>query len=526
MLLAQVSPPHDGLGATDFTVVFLYLAGTLAIAVVSARKSHSTEEFFLGGRRMPWFAVGLSILASLLSTISYTATPGETIKYGIANFMSLLAMPFSIAVVFGMWVPFFMRLRLTSAYEYLELRFNYPARLLGAILFVLLRLGWMGVVVYTSAKALSAMTNYSIEEIIILVGIFATIYTAVGGIRAVIWTDVVQGLTLVLGAVITICYIGFVTGTTPADWWTSAGEHTRPPIASLDITESRTALNFIIGGFFWVICTHASDQVVLQRYFSTDSLKSARNSFIVNIVTDIVMMTLLALCGLALLSFYTEYPSHLGGGDIHPSHDADKVFPYFISHQLPAGIGGLILAALIAAAMSSIDSGVNSVSAVVTTDLRGPGRTKSAASITVARLLTLIVGALATTIAYGVAQIAQSGGNNIVELMPKAFNMFLGPLAGLFFIGMFVPRCSGWPAVIATAMGIITSVIWSYWKELFDTPWAPTFNFAVAAPCLLTVFIGFLLSLFLRNVKPSQYAWRAVVRGTNGRTENGKTNDE
>ena len=516
-----VSPPHDGLGAIDLAVVAVYLAGTFGIALYFSRQHGSTEEFFLGGRRMPWFAVGLSIMASLLSTISYLSPPGETIKFGVASFTAIISLPFSIVLIFWFGVPFFMRLNLTSAYEYLEYRFNYTARVMAAVLFIFLRLGWMGVVVYTSSLALSEMSGYEIDSVILVVGVFATVYTAVGGIRAVIWTDVVQALTLVLGVIVTIGYIAYVTDSGIGDWWEAAGtvrqEHTSPIIFSWDITIQRTVVTFAISGFFWIICTHFSDQVVLQRYFATTSLKAARRSYLVNVVFDTTMMVLLAVCGLALLHFYTQHPSYLHGGEVSPTEGADKVFPYFISHQLPAGIGGLILAALVAAAMSSIDSGVNSVTAVVTTDLvarsnRGSG---SAASVRTARILTLVIGAVATGMALWVTRIAKN--TNIVELMPKGFNMFLGPLSSFFFIGMFLPRVRAWSAIGGVSCGTACAVIWSYWTELFGPSaeeYRPTFLLAVCAPVVVSMSAAWLLSFTHGGGRHSgsDYNWWAVVR--------------
>jgi len=525
----DVPSPHSGLGTYDYVTVAVYLAGILGLAIAVARRHDSTEEFFLGGRRMPWLAVGLSMFATLLSTVSYLGTPGEIVRNGIGMFTANLALPFSFVVIFWLIVPFFMRLRITSAYEYLELRFNYPTRLLGATLFILLRFGWMGVVVYTSSMAINAMTEIRIEYIIAVVGLFATIYTAIGGIRAVIWTDVVQFFLLFAGAVLTVAYVAYVTGTGPAQWWREVsemrGQHTAPLLFSWDITESRTVFTFVCHAFFWTICTYGSDQVVLQRYFSTPSESAARKSYLMSALSDISLAVVLCLCGLSLLAFYLQLPDYLPEG-LHPTSKgfADKLFPYFIAHQLPPGVGGFILAALLAAAMSSLDSGVNAITAVVTTDFLGRDTKEDKPktnALAVARTLTIVIGVIATGSAYWAYSI--SGTVNIVELMSKTFNLFVGPLATLFFAGMFIRRAGPTSAIGGCLAALVVTVIWNYWRELFHTEAVPTFTLAIAAPLLSGLFVAWLLSWGFPATDSRQTMW--TCKSVMSRVPRGKTVD-
>ncbi len=537
MLFAD-SSPQKALGLLDFTVVGIYLATMFAMALYFSKRQKSTEEFFLASRQMPWFAVGLSIIATLLSTVTFLGSPGEMIKHGVGIFWGILAVPFCMVVVFFLWIPFFMRLRMTSVYEYLELRFNYSARVVAAVLFILLRLGWMGVVVYTSSLALTTMTveSFAVDGIvsdtlrqnymygvIAVVGLFATVYTTVGGFRAVIWTDVIQFIVLFGGALLTLGYVMFSTGTGPIDWWTLAAEHraqhTNPPVFSLDPTERVTIVTACIHVFVWTICTHACDQVVLQRYFSTPSLKAAAKSYFVSAVAEVSVGMLLGLCGLALLAFYLLQPDFLPAG-LNPTSNetADEVFPYFIAHQLPPGVGGLILAALIAAAMSSIDSGANSVSTVITTDFferLSPGGQQKLSSLALARILTLIIGTVATLLAYWVVLIGDRV--NIVELSPKAFNIFLGPLAGLFFMGMFLPHCGSRSAILAAVLGFVCAFFWNYWGNLFpEAERVPSFTLGTAVPLAITVMAGAIFGYLFKEPDGrqagSEYSWLAVIR--------------
>lgn len=521
---------ESGLETLDYAAIALYMLTTFGIAVWFGRKQKSVDDYFIGGRRMPWFAVGLSILATLFSTLSYLGAPGEMIKNGIGLFIGNLAIPFSLSVVIFLWIPFFMRLQVTSAYEYLERRFSYAVRLIGAALFLLLRLGWMSMVIFAASMALDRVKGDDVEMLagpdiywwICGVGVFAAIYTSVGGIQAMIWTDVIQCLLLLAGILMTIVYVFAVDGTGPADWWATAAEHaprhTSPPLFSFDVTERVTIVWVLIGNFFWTICTHGSDQVVLQRYFSTASLSAARRSYLINVCVDLLMSVLAALGGLALLAFYLRH------GDLLPEDwtavgAADKLFPHFLGHQLPAGCAGLVISAFICDAMQTLESGVNSITAVATNDIvprLRRGRPRIMSDLAFARLLTVVITAIVTANAYFVAERSLHRGLTLVDMMPKFFNMFVGPLAALFVIGMFLPRSTTRSALPAVATGLTVSVCWSWFREIFGTDYGPTIFLAICVPFLLTIATAFVLSFVVENSAPhpgQEFTWSAIVRG-------------
>jgi SSS family solute:Na+ symporter len=282
----SIPGPREGLQLIDVVGVVAYLLVTAGIVVWSSRRQKTTEDFFLGGRRMPWMAVGLSLLATLMSSISYMGVPGEMISNGITMFAQYLSLPFSMLVVLGVWVPFFMRLRMTNAYEYLEKRFDYRVRFMGGLLFLLLRFGWMSMVMYVGSLALTEMTASLVPAdkldplaswlagdvgttvmlhstllywVIGTVGVLATIYTCAGGFRAAIWNDVLQALMLLGGTLVTLGYVMWTTGTVPSDWWETASRHsaghTHPKLFSFDVTERMTIFTAACLSFFWTICT-------------------------------------------------------------------------------------------------------------------------------------------------------------------------------------------------------------------------------------------------------------------------------
>lgn len=513
-----------GLSIADYAMVAVYLAATVGIVVWSSRHEQGTEDFFLGGRRLPWLAVGLSIMATLLSSITYLALPGEIVKNGIAVFASQLAIIPAMFFVVPCVIPFFMRLRFTSAYEYLEHRFDYRARLMGGAMFFMLRLGWVSLVMYSGSFALAKMAGWPLYWVIVVLGVSATLYTCFGGMKAVVWTDVLQAIMLFGGAAVIVAQVWLRTRSGPATWWAEAERqfagHTRPELFSLDPTVRITLGTALINGFFWQICTHCSDQVVLQRYAATPSLGSAVRSYVTNMIAAFSIACLLGLAGLALLYYYLQFPERLREG-LTAKSAGDELMPYFYSHELPAGFAGLILANFLCDAMQTLVSGVNSITAVACEDVleRSSSQPRwDSQRLFTARLLTLVLGVLCTVIAVGVAHLAQSSGKNLVDLMPRTFNMFLGPLGSLFLIGMFLPRATARSALPAVIIALSVSVCWSYFKELFgrfcETPFDLSIMWAVPLPCCTGFALAWLLSAVFESADDHpglEYTWFAVM---------------
>ncbi|MBL9085385.1 MAG: hypothetical protein JNK76_26510 [Planctomycetales bacterium] len=563
VLFAVPPPPRPaGLDWLDYSAVAGYLLLTAGIVWWSSRKQGSTEQFFVGGRRLPWFAVGLSIMATLLSTLTYLGAPGETIKNGVALLWGYAAYVVVVPFVMMLLVPFFMRLRMTSAYEYLERRFDYRVQLLGSLMFLCLRLGWISLVMYAGSLALAQMIGgavlwlrigtwyrefpVDIFMVIWAMGIASTIYACFGGLKAVVWTDVVQAIMLFGGVFVVIGYIMFTTDTGLSTWWSTAAElgrgHTSPDLFSINPFVRFTIVTVIIDRLFWNICTHGADQVVLQRYFATPSVATALRSFVVTLISQIGMALLLTTSGLALLYFYVTYPKYLGSVPL-----GDKTLPHFYAVQLPAGFGGLILANFLCDGMQTLVSGVNSMAAVVTKDIFGHAGPEEGTSdrkqLRFARMLTLGIGLLCTFFAWAAASYMASneGRFNIIDLLPR-FNMFLGPLGCLMFIGMFLPRVRARTALISIGVSLLISGIWTWWRELWGVVYwlratpegldgAATFldwykgmfgteaplsiSWATAMPCIFGFVTAWGLSHLLDDAgdHPGRaYSWSAVMK--------------
>tara|TARA_R110002072_G_scaffold271038_2_gene430961 strand:+ start:76802 stop:78469 length:1668 start_codon:yes stop_codon:yes gene_type:complete len=530
-----------GLSTMDAAVLAAYLAAMLAMGFRIARKNESTEDFFVGGRDLPPWAVGISLIASLLSTITYLGMPSEMFRTGVGFLTRQLGLPIVLLITWFLWIPFFMRLRLTSAYEYLERRFNYPTRIIAASFCICLLLGWMAVVVLTASGAMVEIANLQLgwffssdsvdadmHAVILGIGLFSVLYTTLGGLRAVVWTDVVQFFVLLIGAFFTMGVIAWKTESGLGDWLTFSKGYTFEKVEwfSWDVTNRSTVFSISIGMLFWHACTHGANQVALQRYFSVKDVGAARRSFLVNALSSIGLGVLLAGVGLALMYFVLndgfvsgdmlQTQEQLQSDDLGERTMAQKrVFPQFIRLYLPSGMRGLVIAALFAAAMSTIDSGANSISTIVTVDFLRRNRSETStaqAELKTARILTASMGLVIVAVTVWLYHLSKE--TNIIDLCQRGFNCFLGPLGGLFVLAMFSRKATSATVIPAVLVGEAVGICGSYSKDLFNVEFST--HLVVPASWLATIVISHVLSLVFatRADELSQrWMWKPVVKG-------------
>jgi solute:Na+ symporter, SSS family len=509
-----------GLQPFDYVVVFAYMAGLIGVGIFIAWRQKTAEQFFVGDRHMPWFLVGVSMLATLTSTLTYLGVPGDLIKNGLAMGLGQLMAPFSFVVVGFVWLPFYMRLRLTSAYEYLELRFGPATRALGVTLYLYMRFIWVGAILYTVSLAVSEMTKDSGPDaiaaltggaitfgdrgwfyfVLISTGVVSTTYTALGGIKGLIWIDFIHFVVLMTGAVVTLVVIASRTGTGPADWWheTTTLSHKFPALASWDLSVPRTVLWVLLATFFWDICTHSSDQVALQLYFTTRSAADARRTALVSYVLNASMTALLVLVGMALLTYYVHSVHELPAGVADPRSAAfaDKIFPHFI-------------------AQSSVDSGINSSATVLTVDviLRWRGPMSQEAQLKLVRWLTVVLGAIVTVAAIGISLTA--GKFNIIDMQMRSFNCVLGPLGAIFMSGILLPHVGGRAAFTAGILGAAAGAFLGY-GGLLPGIASPSSLLVIPLSWLATFTLAAVLGGVMPPPRPEQLSgltWQSVMRG-------------
>lgn len=454
ILALNVPAPHR-LNGTDWLVIFTYALAMLAIGWFYSRRNKTREDYLLGGRQMQPTSIGLSLFATLLSSISYLSWPGEMIKHGPVLFCTFLSYPLIIYVVGWFMIPYFMKLPVTSAYEILEMRLGRDVRLLGAVFFLSLRLLWMAMIIYTATdKVLIPLTGLSPSMgplVCAIIGAVTIAYTSAGGLRAVVFTDVAQTVILFAGALLTLGVITVKLGGVGAWWPDQWDPHWDQPKLWFGSAE-RTVAGGFLATFIWYVCTCGSDQMAIQRYLSTRDVRSARYAFTVSMITDAVVTLFLGAIGLALLAYFTVHAELVPAGQTI-STSADQLFPQFIVSGLPTGISGLVVAALLAAAMSSLSAGVNSASSVITTDLLDRFRPRirtEAHHIRLNRGVSVVVGVMVVGLSLYVSMVP----GNLLEVAYRVVNLFVAPLFGLFFMAMFVP----WATAFGTLAGAAASV--------------------------------------------------------------------
>ncbi len=402
----------------DLVIIGLYLLGLIGLGLWFSRRQKTTEDYFVAGRRMGWFVVGISVVVSLVSANSMLGAPGYVYAHDL-QFMPiewLVIVPIALFVVYAI-LPVFHALALTTAYTYLERRFGLSVRMLGSALFILLRGSWLAAVIYAPSIALSAVVDVpglnEQQEIwlaVLVVGIVATIYTVLGGIEADMWSDIVQFFVLVGGLLL----VGFYVLRDVGGWsevWRIGSETGRTfPLRSaeefggwvfnpnLKATVEVMFLWAFLGQGVGLLRDAGTDQLTLQRYFSARSLKESTRGVWLAWMSDVPLMALLYLTGLGIFAYFHVHGAQFVGLPDNP----DQMLPYFVAAVLPVGISGLFIAALFSATMSSVDSGINSLSAACITDfyrrLRGTEGTESSRTAFdkfIAALLAAVIAVVA-----------------------------------------------------------------------------------------------------------------------------------
>ena len=469
----------------DYVSLFGYLALLVGMGIYFARREKSTEQFFLAGRKVPWWAAGISLFGTQLSAITFMAIPAMVYRTNWVYFFSQLTNVLVIVTVIYIFLPFYRRLNVTTAYEYLEKRYDVSVRLLGSGAFVFFHLIRMGIILYLPALALSAVTGLDIYLCILVMGVIATFYTTLGGIEAVVWTDVIQAFLLLGGALSSFFIIiagvpGGISGIVQ-----SAASENKLTLANLNWDITTAALwVVVIGGYMNSVGVYSSDQTVVQRYLTTRDERMAARSMWTHLCIAIPSAVLFFGLGTALWAFFKSHPELLS-----PTLKTDQIFPWFIAGQLPAGISGLVIAAMFAAAMSSLDSSMNSMATAITTDFYRRFRTgvSDAHCLVVARTLTAVLGVLGTCFALYTAKL---GSRSIWDLNFEIAGLFGAGLAGLFAAGVLTRRTSGAGILVGFfASGLVLYFV-KYWTD------AHFFMYG-AAGISSCVFIGWLASWIL-----------------------------
>lgn len=611
-------PPLFGFSSIDYGVLGIYLLLMVGVGVFFSKDQHTSRDFFLAGRSMGWFAVGLSIMATLLSALSYSGIPGEAYHVGMKFLWMPITVWLAVPLLAYVVLPLYRRLELYSVYTYLELRYDAATRFVSSILFVVWRLLWLGGVLYAPCKVLIVAAGLHIPAwwLLMILGLISTLYTFLGGMKAVIWTDVIQAIIMAGGLVLIIGGVWWDLEGGPQRVWEVAQHFGRAQVADTHFDWSaKWAVWGIVPHFFLAMLSfYVADQITVQRYLTAKTLAVARRSFIMNCVSVSLMVPALMYCGIALLAFYHDNPQAMRGiwvanvladgaavadatgrplipwaqnaitpdnleqlvaenrllrpntkqpfstsrGLIRTDHGKravtierlamrrpppegerygevvlnqmaqDELMPHFITTQLHRGLAGLILAALLAASMSSMDSGLNSICTLLITDFHrrlGFGRKllarrlrkdvsqlDEADELRIGRPLVLVIGIAATIFSLFIAQIS-----DIFTIMIGVVNTFGGPLLAIFLLGMFTRRTTAAAALSTLVLG----TLFTLWLMISNTypamqwlwPWQQKLNgvWPLSFGVLFSLITGYGLSFFIGRRRPDDELRGLVV---------------
>jgi SSS family transporter len=509
--------PATKLAAADIIVILIYLGVVVGKGVLLSRKQQSVEDYFLAGRSMSYWVVSISIIASLLSAITYMGAPTEAYQHDLKFSLILFCIPLVAPIVIGLFLPFFYKLNLYTAYEYLEIRFSVPVRTVASLFFIFWRMGWMALVIFAPSLAISTFFNIDWRYCALLVGVAATAYTVLGGMTAVMWTDVIQFFVLYGGAFLVMIVAILRTDGGTGYLWQAALENGKLTTIDFkwDPTQRISTWAIILGGTVGMLAAYATDQVAIQRYLTTKSYEESRRSLIFHAIIIVPASIIFYWMGTILWGFYHQQPGLLVGFDAeHP----DRILPFFIAHQLPVGVRGALIAALFAATMSSIDSGINSITTTTIVDFYGGVLKRTydrAAHLLLARIWTVIWGVIVT----GAAIAAGMWGSTLLEMSNKVSGLFCGPLLGIFLLGMLTKRANWQGALIGAAIGFGAALLTAFGGPLSAVLDPRSMLHAVSAKmgevtflyyptigCGLTLAFGILFSLLFAPPRPEQVA--------------------
>ncbi|WP_432799946.1 sodium:solute symporter family transporter [Poriferisphaera sp. WC338] len=483
----------------DLIVILVFLAVCVVIGFYCSRRNKSAESYFLAGRSMPGWVVGFSLMATLISSMTFMAAPGFAYAKDWRYMPSSLM--FICAIMLGMFIfmPVFRRSNMTSAYEYLEKRFGIWARYYAAVGYILMQIARLGLVMYTVSLAVHVMlgpklgATITMEWVIILLGIAVAAYTIAGGLEAVIWTDLIQGLALMIGGLICLpIVIMNIPGGLGEIFSVAHTEGKLMPAELFEFSFNKETVWMLlmpaILNALW--CT---EQTTVQRYIAPKTTKEAKKAMLVSFVTVIPVWVYFAFIGTAIFVFYKFNPNPLID---EVAKEPEKVLPFFVLTEVPTGLAGFVVAGLIAAATSSLDSSINACASTVTNDIFKITDKKSdnpSYGLKWGRWASVFFGIIMIVFAL---MIHWGRTKTIQDLQSIMTQVLTAGIFALFMLGLLTRTIGNKAAITATICTVFTACIWLF----FDSSYGQE-KFSIIANYLPNKFwFGSLLNLELFSI--------------------------
>ena len=454
------------LSLLDLIVFIVLTFGNVIFGASFFFKNKTSDQFTAGGGKLPAWVVGMSIFATFVSSISFLALPGKAYMSNWNAFVFSLSIPIASILAVKFFVPLYRGLGSISAYNYLEIRFGVWARIYASTCYILTQLMRTGAILLLLALPLNALFGWNVKTIIIVTGITVTVYSMLGGIQAVIWTDAIQGIILIVGAIVCAIILTFSMPEGPGQVFEIAAANNKFSLGSFgsSLTDS-TFWVILIYGLFINLQNYGIDQNYVQRYMTTNSEMEAKSSALFGSLLYLPVSIVFFYIGTALFAYYTAQPDLLPA-ELKVPGAGDKVFPHFIANGLPTGITGLLIASIFAAGMSTVATSLNSTATIILSDYYKRYFNKKADEKSSMKILyssSMIFGILGIVIA-----LALVGVESVLDAWWGLASIFSGGMLGLFLLGYLSKKVRNIDAVIGVIVGALI-IIWMSLSPIYFT---------------------------------------------------------
>jgi SSS family solute:Na+ symporter len=487
----------------DLIVFFILTLGNIILGASFYFRNKTPDQFTSGGRKLPAWVVGMSIFATFVSSISFLALPGKAYMTNWNAFVFSLSIPLASYMTVKFFIPLYRGIGNISAYYYLEQRFGPWARIYASVCYILTQLMRTGAILMLLALPLNALFGWNVKTIIILTGLMVMLYSILGGIKAVIWTDAIQGIILITGAVVCAVILTFSMPEGPGQLFKIAAANHKFSMGSFGASlKESTFWVVLVYGLFINLQNYGIDQNYVQRYLTTSTDREAKSSALFGSLLYIPVSLVFFFIGTALFSYYTAQPELLPDA-LRVTGAGDKVFPHFIATGLPAGITGLLIASVFAAGMSTVSTSLNGTATIILTDYYKRYFNKNAdekSSMKVLYISSFLMGVSGIVIA-----LALVGVESALDAWWSLASIFSGGMLGLFLLGYFSKRAGRIEAVIGVIIGVVviiwmslSPIVFSDGKGLaFRSPFHT--NLTIVFGTMTIFLVGFIITKIIRR---------------------------
>ena len=483
---------------TDLIIFVVYLAGIVVFGAAFYKKNRQSADFSTGSGTLPAWVVGLSIFATYVSSISYLALPGIAFSTNWNAFVNSLTIPFALIIAVRFFVPLYRNIGSASAYSYMEQRFGVWARMYVASCYLFTQIMRVATILYLLALPLYVLLGWDMRWIILLTGVSVLFYANLGGIRAVAWTDAIQAIILIIGAIAALCFLIFSLPEGLTQYIEIGMDHQKFSLGSFgnSLSESTFWVVFIYG-FFINLQNYGIDQNYVQRYMIARNYKEAVSSVLGGGLLYIPVSLIFFLIGTGLFVYFQVFPDLLPQ-QFRETGMSDSVFPFYIVRILPVGLSGILIASIFAAGMSTISTSLNSGSTVILTDFykRIKQTVDEKESLRVLYITSALIILIAIAISFFMIR-----AENILTVWWSLAGIFSGGMLGLFLLGFFVKKAGNLPAITGVALGLSVIGWMSLSSYLPESLQSPFHSYLTIVFGTITIFFaGFIIAWIIFTV--------------------------